>query len=310
MWIPFFGWYARKARLIPVDRSAGLAALTRMTALAQKELERARQLIIFPEGTRRAPGAEPAYKPGVVHLYGKVGVACVPLALNSGLFWPRRSLPPLPGDDRRRGSRPDPAGPRPADVRRAVTEFDRDRDGTPRRRRRAATRRAIRGRAACATSRRWCTTRGLVKPLQPTCEQVQFGLAVAEFFERADGFKDVVAIGAGMAVALPHDSARLSAQREPPGILNMTAVDDVAKRPHLPPRFVFEFDPPHGFEIDRGDLLAFAQVLDRLVALRKRQPEMRCRGTSRRDRGRARARAAPAYRDGRKNRRKAPGAIL
>jgi 1-acyl-sn-glycerol-3-phosphate acyltransferase len=97
MWIPFYGWYARKARLIPVNRSAGLAALTRMTALAKKELERARQLIIFPEGTRRTPGAEPAYKPGVIHLYSKVGVACVPLALNSGLFWPRRSLRRYPG---------------------------------------------------------------------------------------------------------------------------------------------------------------------------------------------------------------------
>jgi 1-acyl-sn-glycerol-3-phosphate acyltransferase len=97
MWIPLYGWYAWKARLIPVNRSAGLAAMTRMTALAQKELQHARQLIIFPEGTRRAPGAEPAYKPGVIHLYSKVGVPCVPLALNSGLFWPRRSLRRYPG---------------------------------------------------------------------------------------------------------------------------------------------------------------------------------------------------------------------
>jgi len=97
MWIPFYGWYAWKARLIPVNRSAGLAALARMTTLAQKELEHARQLIIFPEGTRRAPNAEPSYKPGVIHLYGKAGVVCVPLALNSGLFWPRRSLRRYPG---------------------------------------------------------------------------------------------------------------------------------------------------------------------------------------------------------------------
>ena len=97
MWIPFYGWYAWKARLIPVNRSAGLAALARMTTLAQKELGRGRQLIIFPEGTRRPPGAEPSYKPGVIHLYGKSGVVCVPLALNSGLFWPRRSLRRYPG---------------------------------------------------------------------------------------------------------------------------------------------------------------------------------------------------------------------
>jgi 1-acyl-sn-glycerol-3-phosphate acyltransferase len=97
MWIPFYGWYARKARLIGVNRSAGLAALTRMTAQAQIELARERQLVIFPEGTRQAPGATPSYKPGVVHLYGKAGVPCVPMALNSGLFWPRRSLRRFPG---------------------------------------------------------------------------------------------------------------------------------------------------------------------------------------------------------------------
>ncbi len=97
IWIPLFGWHLWKAGLIPVDRSAGLAALARMTARAQKELERSRQVIIFPEGTRRPPGAGPSYKPGVVHLYDKAGVACVPVALNSGLFWPRRSLRRFPG---------------------------------------------------------------------------------------------------------------------------------------------------------------------------------------------------------------------
>ncbi|HKM87499.1 MAG TPA: lysophospholipid acyltransferase family protein [Xanthobacteraceae bacterium] len=97
MWIPVFGWYAWKARNIPVNRNAGLAALARMTVLARKHLEHPRQLVIFPEGTRRPPGAEPLYKPGVAYLYGKAGVACVPLALNSGLFWPRRSLRRFPG---------------------------------------------------------------------------------------------------------------------------------------------------------------------------------------------------------------------
>ncbi len=97
MWIPLFGWHMWKAGLIPIDRSAGLAALSRMTARAKKELERSRQVIIFPEGTRRPPGREPSYKPGIAHLYAKAGVACVPLALNSGLFWPRRSLIRFPG---------------------------------------------------------------------------------------------------------------------------------------------------------------------------------------------------------------------
>jgi 1-acyl-sn-glycerol-3-phosphate acyltransferase len=99
MWIPLFGWYMRKAGLIPIDRSAGMAALARMTARAQRALQgrRPRQLVIFPEGTRRAPGAAASYKPGIVHLYTRTGLTCVPAALNSGLFWPRRSLRRLPG---------------------------------------------------------------------------------------------------------------------------------------------------------------------------------------------------------------------
>jgi 1-acyl-sn-glycerol-3-phosphate acyltransferase len=97
--LPLFGWYMRKAELIPIDRNAGMAALARMTARARQALtgDPPRQLVIFPEGTRRPPGAEPSYKPGIVHLYNKAGVPCVPLALNSGLFWPRRSLHRLPG---------------------------------------------------------------------------------------------------------------------------------------------------------------------------------------------------------------------
>jgi 1-acyl-sn-glycerol-3-phosphate acyltransferase len=97
MLIPLFGWYTWKARLIPVDRSAGLSALTKMTARARHELDRGCQLVIFPEGTRRPPGAEPIYKPGIAFLYSQTGVPCVPMALNSGLFWPRRSLHRRPG---------------------------------------------------------------------------------------------------------------------------------------------------------------------------------------------------------------------
>jgi 1-acyl-sn-glycerol-3-phosphate acyltransferase len=98
MWIPFFGWYTWKAGMIPVDRGKGSQALSEMTARAGRELiGRRRQIIIFPEGTRRAPGAEPNYKYGVVHLYTATGVPCLPIALNSGLFWPRRSFRRYPG---------------------------------------------------------------------------------------------------------------------------------------------------------------------------------------------------------------------
>jgi 1-acyl-sn-glycerol-3-phosphate acyltransferase len=97
MWIPLFGWYQWKAGAIPIDRTAAMAALARMTTRARRALADARQVVVFPEGTRRPPGAEPNYKPGVAYLYGKTGVPCVPMALNSGLFWPRRSLLRFPG---------------------------------------------------------------------------------------------------------------------------------------------------------------------------------------------------------------------
>jgi 1-acyl-sn-glycerol-3-phosphate acyltransferase len=83
--------------MIPVDRGARSQALAAISARARIELARDRQIVIFPEGTRRPPGAEPKYKYGVVHLYAESGVACLPIALNSGLFWPRRSIRRNPG---------------------------------------------------------------------------------------------------------------------------------------------------------------------------------------------------------------------
>jgi 1-acyl-sn-glycerol-3-phosphate acyltransferase len=89
-WIPFFGWYALHGGMIPVDRGAGKSALAGMMDGARAAFAQGRQLIIFPEGTRRPAGAEPKYKFGVAHLYAEAGVPCMPVALNSGLFWPRR----------------------------------------------------------------------------------------------------------------------------------------------------------------------------------------------------------------------------
>ena len=82
---------------MPVRRGGGSQALTDMIERARIELADNRQLIIFPEGTRRPAGAEPRYKIGVAHLYAAEGVPCLPIALNSGLFWPRRSLRRFPG---------------------------------------------------------------------------------------------------------------------------------------------------------------------------------------------------------------------
>ncbi len=96
-WIPIFGWLAIKGRMVPVNRGARAQALAAMTERARIELADRRQLIIFPEGTRRPAGAEPKYKYGVAHLYAAEGVPCLPVALNSGLFWPRRSILRRPG---------------------------------------------------------------------------------------------------------------------------------------------------------------------------------------------------------------------
>lgn len=85
--IPFYGWYLHKAAAIPIDRGAGADALRRMIHVAQKVLAQGRPILIFPEGTRKKPGAAPDYKPGVAGLYNQLDVACVPVALDSGRFW-------------------------------------------------------------------------------------------------------------------------------------------------------------------------------------------------------------------------------
>jgi 1-acyl-sn-glycerol-3-phosphate acyltransferase len=95
--IPWFGWHLWKCGMIAVDRSAGRDALAGLIVRTREALANGRQVIIFPEGTRRPPGAEPDYKLGIVQLYAAVGAPCLPIALNSGLFWPRRKLVRYPG---------------------------------------------------------------------------------------------------------------------------------------------------------------------------------------------------------------------
>ncbi len=97
MWIPLFGWLTWKGGMIPVDRRAGREALSAMTRLARAALAAGKQIIIFPEGTRRPPGAEPKYKFGIAHLYAEGMAPCLPIALNSGLYWPRRRFMRYPG---------------------------------------------------------------------------------------------------------------------------------------------------------------------------------------------------------------------
>jgi 1-acyl-sn-glycerol-3-phosphate acyltransferase len=96
-WIPVYGWFCLKFEHILVRRERAAVALRHMVADAKQRVADGRQVLIFPEGTRQAPGAAPDYKPGYIALYEALDVPCVPLALNSGLFWPRRSVLRHPG---------------------------------------------------------------------------------------------------------------------------------------------------------------------------------------------------------------------
>ncbi|WP_048437700.1 lysophospholipid acyltransferase family protein, partial [Methylobacterium platani] len=97
MWLPLFGWYLARSEMVAIDRSKGSRALALMNEEAAAAMADGRRLIIFPEGTRRAVGAPPAYKFGVAHMYDRLGVPCLPVALNTGVFWGRRRLTYRPG---------------------------------------------------------------------------------------------------------------------------------------------------------------------------------------------------------------------
>jgi 1-acyl-sn-glycerol-3-phosphate acyltransferase len=95
--IPLYGWFSHKFRHIFVRRDRGPSALRAMVRDARERASHGRQIVIFPEGTRRPPGAPPDYKPGFLALYEGLDLPCYPLALNSGLYWPRRSFLRYPG---------------------------------------------------------------------------------------------------------------------------------------------------------------------------------------------------------------------
>nr|WP_162858531.1 lysophospholipid acyltransferase family protein [Sneathiella chungangensis] len=112
--IPVYGWYCRKTKMIAVDRKGHAAALKSMLAQAQEAIEDERPIIIFPEGTRSPLDQDLPFQPGIAALYTKLQQPVTPVALNTGLFWPRRSffcrpgvmviefLPPIePGLDRK-----------------------------------------------------------------------------------------------------------------------------------------------------------------------------------------------------------------
>ena len=89
--LPIIGWFFLKTGCIPVDRSAGMRALREMRAAGQDLAKKGRSMLIFPQGTRVAPGMDQPYEIGVFSLYQAVGLPVVPVALNSGHVWPRNS---------------------------------------------------------------------------------------------------------------------------------------------------------------------------------------------------------------------------
>lgn len=95
--IPLWGWVVRRYGVIPVDRSAGASALRRMMRAAEEAKAAGRPILIFPEGTRVAPGETPPLQPGFAGLYRALGLPVAPVALDSGRVWPRNAFVKRPG---------------------------------------------------------------------------------------------------------------------------------------------------------------------------------------------------------------------
>ncbi|WP_127144169.1 lysophospholipid acyltransferase family protein [Pelagibacterium montanilacus] len=113
--IPFFGWAAAWMNAVPVDRKRGRDAVPLMLASAQEAVDRGCEVIIYPEGTRRAPLEAPAYRSGIIRMYVALGVPVVPVALTSGLYWGRNSPVLWPGKARARFLPPIAPGLAPAE---------------------------------------------------------------------------------------------------------------------------------------------------------------------------------------------------
>ena len=96
-WVPFYGWWGIKMRMIGVDRGGHASALRKLLSDARMALESGRHLVIFPQGTRTPAGSGKPYQPGIYAIYRDSQVPVVPVALDSGDYWPKRSLLRYPG---------------------------------------------------------------------------------------------------------------------------------------------------------------------------------------------------------------------
>jgi 1-acyl-sn-glycerol-3-phosphate acyltransferase len=122
MRIPVFGWHNAKDGTIVVDRAGAANAMRKLIADTRDRFKEPRQLLIFPEGTRRAPGAEPAYKPGVAGMYRELETPCVPIATNTGLHITSSGVAKSRGTVVFEVLEPIPAGLKRADFMRLLQE--------------------------------------------------------------------------------------------------------------------------------------------------------------------------------------------
>ncbi len=97
LWVPFFGWGLALLKPIAIDRAAGRKALQQVVSQGVERLKAGIWVVIFPEGTRLAPGIEKRFAAGGAMLASKSGYPVVPVAHNAGSFWPRRGLLKKPG---------------------------------------------------------------------------------------------------------------------------------------------------------------------------------------------------------------------
>jgi 1-acyl-sn-glycerol-3-phosphate acyltransferase len=119
LWIPFFGWGLALMSPIAIDRKRGLAALRAVASKGALRLAQGFWVVVFPEGTRVAPGERRAYQPGGAWLAAAANAPVVPVAHNAGLLWPRYAFLKRPGTVTVRiGPAIDPAGRDPATINR------------------------------------------------------------------------------------------------------------------------------------------------------------------------------------------------
>jgi len=97
LWIPFFGWGLALMSPIAIDRSRGVAALRSMARRGRERLRQGFWVVVFPEGTRVAPGERRQYQLGGAWLAAACGAPVVPVAHNAGLYWPRNAFVKRPG---------------------------------------------------------------------------------------------------------------------------------------------------------------------------------------------------------------------